>query len=758
MHQLRSIPPRQGLYDPAHEHDACGVGFVVNIKGVRSHDILQKGLQVLDNLTHRGACGCDPRTGDGAGVLMQIPHEFFVREADQLGFTLPAPGEYGVGQVFLPLDPERRKAAEAIVERVVREAGQRLLGWRTVPIIESACGDIARRGLPAVRQSVYRTRRWNHGCRGAGAQALRDSQNHHSCGRLARARRRRALLLLQSLGRDDRVQGPAHLEPDSAVLSRPQRPGDQDRACDGASAVFDQHLPELGPRASVPLSLPQRRDQHAAREYQLDGRAAGTVRLAAIRRRHAKAAADHRADRQRLLHVRQLPGAAGAYRALAAARGDDDDPGGVAERRDDERGQARVLRIPLQPDGAVGRAGLDRVHRRPAYRRRARSQRTAPLALPGDQGRDGRDGFRSRCARYSARAGRAQGPPAAGPHVLYRHGRGPHRRGRGNQGLDGRAQTVPAVARREPGRSRPVPRAAQRAADLLLRGRRPTQATAGLRLYDRRAEDDPGADGGQRTGAGGLDGHRHAAGGAVGQIAAAVQLLQTALRPGDQSADRSDPRRDGHLRDHHDRLRAEPVRGNARALPPAQTLAPGADQRGAGKNQAAERAGPAHGHALDVVSGRRGRGRIARRAGAPVPQRLRGNRGRLDDNRAFRSRRGPRARADPEPARNRRRASSSDPRGHAHARRAGGRIGRAARGTALLPAGRLWRGRGQSVSRVRDDGRNDRRGHLKGRRRGERGRALQQVGGEEPHQDRLQDGHLDRAELSRGADFRGYRA
>jgi glutamate synthase domain-containing protein 2/glutamate synthase domain-containing protein 1/glutamate synthase domain-containing protein 3 len=152
MHQLRSIPPPQGLYDPAHEHDACGVGFVVNIKGVRSHDILQKGLQVLDNLTHRGACGCDPRTGDGAGVLMQIPHEFFVREAGLLGFALPAPGEYGVGQVFLPLDSDRRKAAEAVVERVVREEGQRLLGWRTVPVVESACGDIARRGLPAVRQ------------------------------------------------------------------------------------------------------------------------------------------------------------------------------------------------------------------------------------------------------------------------------------------------------------------------------------------------------------------------------------------------------------------------------------------------------------------------------------------------------------------------------------------------------------------------------------------------------------------------------
>ncbi len=152
MHRLRSIPQRQGLYDPAHEHDACGVGFVVNVKGERSHDILQKGLQVLDNLTHRGACGCDPRTGDGAGVLMQIPHEFFAREADRLGFALPAPGSYGVGQMFLPLDSARRRSAEAIVERVVSEEGQKLLGWRAVPVVESACGEIARRGLPAIRQ------------------------------------------------------------------------------------------------------------------------------------------------------------------------------------------------------------------------------------------------------------------------------------------------------------------------------------------------------------------------------------------------------------------------------------------------------------------------------------------------------------------------------------------------------------------------------------------------------------------------------
>ncbi|MFZ2062327.1 MAG: hypothetical protein WAU82_15045, partial [Candidatus Binatus sp.] len=152
MHNYRSIPKKQGLYDPAHEHDACGVGFVVNIKGERSHDIVVKGLQVLDNLTHRGACGCDPRTGDGAGILMQIPHEFFASEAARLGFKLPAPGEYGVGQVFLPLDAVKRRECEDAFERIVNEEGQQLLGWRDVPVVESECGEIARRGMPAIRQ------------------------------------------------------------------------------------------------------------------------------------------------------------------------------------------------------------------------------------------------------------------------------------------------------------------------------------------------------------------------------------------------------------------------------------------------------------------------------------------------------------------------------------------------------------------------------------------------------------------------------
>src|SRR3990172_8514669 len=98
------MPPRQGLYDPQNEKDNCGVGFVANIKGVKSHDIIKKGLEVLVNITHRGATGADPDTGDGAGILIQLPHDFFVKVCDKGGIKLPKPGEYGVGMVFIPRD------------------------------------------------------------------------------------------------------------------------------------------------------------------------------------------------------------------------------------------------------------------------------------------------------------------------------------------------------------------------------------------------------------------------------------------------------------------------------------------------------------------------------------------------------------------------------------------------------------------------------------------------------------------------------
>ena len=146
------LPPKQGLYDPQHEKDSCGVGFVVDIKGQRSHQIVQQGLQVLESLTHRGAQGCDPCTGDGAGILLQVPHEFFKRAAKDCGIKLPGAGEYGVGMIFLPPDADARAQCETVFNRVIKDANAKLLGWRDVPVKSDAIGALARTTEPFMRQ------------------------------------------------------------------------------------------------------------------------------------------------------------------------------------------------------------------------------------------------------------------------------------------------------------------------------------------------------------------------------------------------------------------------------------------------------------------------------------------------------------------------------------------------------------------------------------------------------------------------------
>ena len=148
----RSIPPKQGLYDPNFEHDGCGIGFVVNIKGKASHQIVEQALTILHNLDHRGACGCEENTGDGAGVLLQIPHAFLQHACDGLGFQLPKPGQYGVGMVFLPPDRTQRHQCEKHLEAIVRKEGQQILGWRSVPTDNLYLGDTAKACEPFVRQ------------------------------------------------------------------------------------------------------------------------------------------------------------------------------------------------------------------------------------------------------------------------------------------------------------------------------------------------------------------------------------------------------------------------------------------------------------------------------------------------------------------------------------------------------------------------------------------------------------------------------
>jgi len=145
-------PPAQGLYDPAHEHDACGVGFIADMKGRKSHRIVTDALQILENLEHRGAAGADPKAGDGAGMLVQIPHEFLKEEARALGIALPPPGRYAVGQLFLPQDERLRAQCERVWARILKEEGLELLGWRSVPVDNSSLSEMVIATEPLHRQ------------------------------------------------------------------------------------------------------------------------------------------------------------------------------------------------------------------------------------------------------------------------------------------------------------------------------------------------------------------------------------------------------------------------------------------------------------------------------------------------------------------------------------------------------------------------------------------------------------------------------
>ena len=147
-----SEPHKQGLYDPRFEHDACGIGFVADIKGRKSHEIVQQAIQVLVNLNHRGACGCEANTGDGAGVLLQIPQRFLAHETEALNIVLPPVGQYGVGMIFLPTEQEAQLECERLFERIAVEEGQHVLGWRTVPADDALLGPTAKASQPLIRQ------------------------------------------------------------------------------------------------------------------------------------------------------------------------------------------------------------------------------------------------------------------------------------------------------------------------------------------------------------------------------------------------------------------------------------------------------------------------------------------------------------------------------------------------------------------------------------------------------------------------------
>ena len=141
-----------GLYDPQFEHDSCGVGFVCDILGRKSNSIVRQGIEVLHRLAHRGAVGADPKTGDGAGLLIQMPHDFFKRIAKESKIDLPQPGAYGTGLIFLPQDGQERQFCKESFEKAIKEQGQMLLGWRAVPIDNSGIGESAKTTQPVFEQ------------------------------------------------------------------------------------------------------------------------------------------------------------------------------------------------------------------------------------------------------------------------------------------------------------------------------------------------------------------------------------------------------------------------------------------------------------------------------------------------------------------------------------------------------------------------------------------------------------------------------
>ena len=149
---MKKFQEQQGLYEPQTESDACGVGFVVNMKGRKSHEIVDNALTILKNLLHRGACGCEENTGDGVGILIQKPHKFFKRVCSDININLPNDDKYGTGMVFLPVNKSQSKDCQKIFEKIIKEENQKLLGWRDVPTNDSSLGPTAKEGEPTFKQ------------------------------------------------------------------------------------------------------------------------------------------------------------------------------------------------------------------------------------------------------------------------------------------------------------------------------------------------------------------------------------------------------------------------------------------------------------------------------------------------------------------------------------------------------------------------------------------------------------------------------
>ena len=575
-----TMPRAEGLYDPRFEHDSCGVGFVVNIKGERSHKLVRQAFEVSVNLLHRGACGCEANTGDGAGMLLQLPHKFFRKAADAAGFELPAPGSYGVGMVFLPRDADERRQVEETCGRIVVEEGQRLLGWRDVPTDNGHLGATARSGEPAIRQIFV----------GRGP-ALGDAPD-------AAARFERKLYVIRNRTADETdklrlrerdlfyvasLSSNTIVYKGMLIADQVERmfPDLADPDVESALALVHSRF-STNTFPSWPLAHPYRYCAHNGEINTLRGN------INWMRARESLCRSDLFGDDleklfplvregqsdtatfDNVLEFLALTGRPLAHAVLMMIP----EPWSNHESMSPERKAFYEYHASLlEPwdgpasiaftDGTVIGAVLDRNGLR-------------ALALLRDEGRHGDHGVRGGRSGHSAGERSRQGTAASRPHLPGRHGTGPDRRRRGDQARSGARAAVRRVA--EAG-ARPHRRpAAGPGRPGRARGTRP-HAAARLRLHRGGPADPDRADGAERRRTDRLDGHRHGAGGPLGSLAAALRLLQAALRPGDQPASRRDPRGAGHRHGLDAGTRGEPAGARRTVVPPRQGRRAGDHER-----------------------------------------------------------------------------------------------------------------------------------------------------------------------------------
>ena len=419
---LRDMPAAQGLYDPANEHDACGVAFVADLAGRAHHEVLRQGLTALRNLDHRGASGHDPQTGDGAGVLTQIPDALLRTSVDVM---LPPAGAYAAGICFLPQDAGARDIAVRAISAIVRDEGLRLVVWRDVPVASEVVGRAARQVEPVMRMLIVAKEDSD------GAPLVGIALDRHAYPVRKRIEHEVGVYLASLSSRTITYKGMLTTHQLGAYFLDLDDP----RYATAIALVHSRFSTNTFP--SWPLAHPYRfiahngeintirgnRNWMRARESLLGN---GTVDGApAIPGDIHPAVPRQRRRQQRLGQLRRGPGAAAPRWPVAPARGPDDGSRGVGEQPAHGARPARVLRVPRERARGVGRPGERLLHRRHPDRRGPGPQRPAPGSLGAHRGRPRRPRVGGRRPGPRPEHDRRARPPGPREDVPGRHRTGP---------------------------------------------------------------------------------------------------------------------------------------------------------------------------------------------------------------------------------------------------------------------------------------------------------------------------------------------